>query len=77
VHVHTALFRRHLLGLSALIVGVSIDSRTANPENITYLGWSPRISLKGYPRSVQLEYRVKAINKTGQSPPSNTIAVIL
>ncbi len=33
--------------------------------------------LKDQPRSVQLEYRVKAINKAGQSPPSNTVAVVL
>jgi len=33
--------------------------------------------LKDQPRGVQLEYRVKAINKTGQSPPSNAIAVVL
>ena len=34
-------------------------------------------SLKDQPRGVQLEYRVKAINKSGQSPPSNTVAVVL
>ena len=33
--------------------------------------------LKDQPRGVQLEYRVKAINKTAQSPPSNTIGVVL
>ena len=33
--------------------------------------------LKDQPRAAQLEYRVKAINKAGQSPPSNTIAVVL
>ena len=36
-----------------------------------------RASLKDQPRGVQLEYRVKAINKAGQSPPSNTVAVVL
>lgn len=35
------------------------------------------ITLKNQPRGVQLEYRVKAINKAGQSNPSNTIAVVL
>ena len=29
------------------------------------------------PRGPQLEYRVKAINNGGQSPPSNTVAVVL
>jgi hypothetical protein len=29
------------------------------------------------PRGVQLEYQLKAINKAGQSEPSNTIAVVL
>ena len=36
-----------------------------------------KASLKDQPRGVQLEYRVKAINKGGQSHPTNTIAVVL
>jgi len=47
-------------------------------------GWShaaisleTRALLKRQPRGVQLEYRVKAINKAGESKPSNTIAVVL
>jgi len=36
-----------------------------------------RASLKDLPRGVQLEYRVKAINKGGESQPSNTIAIVL
>ena len=36
-----------------------------------------KVSLKRQPRGVQLEYRVKAINKAGESQPSNTIAVVL
>ena len=36
-----------------------------------------KASLKDQPRGVQLEYRVKAINKAGESQPSNTIAVVL
>ena len=36
-----------------------------------------RASLKDQPRGAQLEYRIKAINKAGQSEPSNTIAVVL
>jgi len=34
-------------------------------------------SLKGQPTGAQLEYRVKAINKGGDSVPSNTVAVVL
>lgn len=33
--------------------------------------------LMNQPRGPQLEYRVKAINTGGQSPPSNTVAVVL
>ena len=36
-----------------------------------------KASLKDQPRGAQLEYRVKAVNKAGQSEPSNTIAVVL
>jgi len=36
-----------------------------------------RASLKDQPRGAQLEYRVKALNKAGQSQSSNTIAVVL
>ena len=32
---------------------------------------------KNQPRGVQLEYRVRAINKGGESSPSNTISVVL
>jgi len=34
-------------------------------------------TLLNQPRGVQLEYRVKAINTGGESPPSNTVAVVL
>ena len=43
----------------------------------TAISLETKALLKDQPRGVQLEYRVKAINKTGQSPPSNTIAVVL
>ena len=33
--------------------------------------------IMGQPRGSQLEYRVKAINTGGESPPSNTVAVVL
>jgi len=35
------------------------------------------ISLKTEPVSSRFEYRVKAVNKGGESPPSNSIAVVL
>ena len=36
-----------------------------------------KISLTEEPTGIRLEYRVKAVNKGGESMPSNTIAVIL
>lgn len=33
--------------------------------------------LEDQPRATQLEYRIKAVNKAGESEPSNTIAVVL
>lgn len=33
--------------------------------------------LMNQPRGPQLEYRVKAINTGGQSPPTNTVAIVL
>jgi hypothetical protein len=36
-----------------------------------------KATLKDQPRGVQLEYRIKAINKSGESEASNTIAVVL
>jgi len=36
-----------------------------------------KISLMEEPTGIHLEYRVKAVNKGGQSYPSNVIAVIL
>lgn len=33
--------------------------------------------LPAQPRSVELEYRLIAINRTGQGPPSNTVVVVL
>jgi hypothetical protein len=35
------------------------------------------INLNDQPRGVQMEYRVKAINTGGESPPSNSVAVVL
>ncbi len=35
------------------------------------------ITLGGQPRGPQMEYRVKAVNGSGESVPSNTVAVVL
>lgn len=35
------------------------------------------ISLQDQPRGVELEYRVLAINKAGEGPPSNTVMAVL
>ena len=43
----------------------------------TAISLETRATLKDQPRGTQLEYRVGAINKAGQSEPSNTIAVVL
>ncbi len=36
-----------------------------------------KISLREEPTGIRLEYRVRAVNKGGESPPSNTICVVL
>jgi hypothetical protein len=35
------------------------------------------IALKTEPTGLRLEYRVRAVNKGGESPPSNTITIVL
>ena len=36
-----------------------------------------KITLKNEPTGSRMEYRIKAVNKAGESPPSNTLCVIL
>ena len=43
----------------------------------TGIALETQATLMNQPRGLQLEYRVKAINTTGESPPSNTVALIL
>jgi len=57
---------------------------TIGPKRTKWSPWKqaaialdPAAQLKDQPRATQLEYRVKAVNKAGQSKPSNTIAVVL
>jgi hypothetical protein len=54
------------------------------PQGGDFSDWQPvdtsletKATLTGQQRGIQLEYRVKAINTGGQSPPSNTVAVVL
>ena len=44
------------------LAGIAIESET---------------TLNGQPRAKDLEYRVTAVNKTGEGAPSNTVAVVL
>ena len=44
---------------------------------ITATSLENEINLQNQPRSVQMEYRVKAVNVTGESTPSNVAAVVL
>ena len=36
-----------------------------------------KIALQAEPTGWRMEYRVKAVNKGGESPPTNTISVVL
>ena len=45
--------------------------------NIVGTALNNEINLTDQPRGIQLEYRVKAINTSGESMPSNTVPVVL
>jgi hypothetical protein len=52
-------------------------SNNFGPWMIAGSAISNEIELKNQPRFLQLEYRAKATNTGGESPPSNTVAVVL
>ena len=61
-----------------------VIERRDQPEGGEFGEWSQasialqsEAILMNQPRDLQLEYRVKAINTGGESPPSNTVAVVL
>lgn len=61
-----------------------IIQRRDKIENGTFGSWilvgsslNTEINLTEQPRSIQLEYRIKAINAGGESVPSNSVAVVL
>ena len=61
-----------------------VIERRDQPEGGEFGDWSQaaialqsEAILMSQPRGPQLEYRVKAINTGGESPPSNTVAVVL
>jgi len=53
------------------------DKGWFGPWQIAGTSLDNEINLKNQPTGVQLEYRVKAVNTGGESPPSNTVAVVL
>ena len=61
-----------------------IEQRNQPEGGGDFTNWQPvdsalesEATLTNQQRGIQLEYRVKAINTGGESPPSNTIAVVL
>ncbi len=61
-----------------------IIERREQPEGDEFGNWrqvsiaiESESTIMNQPRGVQLEYRIKAINIGGESPPSNTVAVVL
>jgi hypothetical protein len=45
--------------------------------SINRISWRGACALKNEPTGSRLEYRVRAINKGGESSPTNTISVVL
>ena len=62
----------------------SVERRASGSESTENQPWSDiassltnEIVLKSEPTGTRFEYRIKAVNKGGQSLPSNTVAVVL
>jgi hypothetical protein len=53
------------------------DKNTGDAWSDIAAALETEISLQDQPRGVELEYRVLAINKAGEGPPSNTVMVVL
>lgn len=68
--------RTYIIERRELITDKDDNDKTSKWKQ-TALSLETTASLKDQPRGVQLEYRVKTINKAGQSPPSNTVAIVL
>ncbi|MCK4752153.1 MAG: fibronectin type III domain-containing protein [Planctomycetes bacterium] len=61
-----------------------IVERRCQEQNGQFSSWivsgtayQTKITLKDQPQNTQLEYRVKAVNASGESIPSNTVEVVL
>ncbi len=53
------------------------DNGRFGPWQIAGTSFDNETNLKNQPTGIQLEYRVKAVNTAGESPYSNTVAVVL
>ena len=65
-----------------LVVTYAIERRELTADRtgdwkLVSMSLETTAALKNQPRGPQLEYRIKAVNKAGQSEASNTIAVVL
>ena len=62
---------------SFIIERRSMTDATFGPWQQIGVSFETETSLMNQPRGVQLEYRIKSSNTTGESSPGNTIAVVL
>lgn len=62
---------------SFIIERRAMEDSTFGPWQQIGVSFEPETSLMNQPRGVQLEYRIKSSNTTGESSPGNTVAVVL